>query len=75
MGNAISSCFSKYTTFSGRATRSEFWFFYLFYVIIYVIGAVVGIFVGNQYVVYFTSESPLRVIITRRGLSYLKFSV
>jgi uncharacterized membrane protein YhaH (DUF805 family) len=34
MGNAISTCFSKYATFSGRATRSEYWFFALFYVIV-----------------------------------------
>lgn len=27
---AISSCFSKYVTFSGRAPRSEFWFWALF---------------------------------------------
>jgi len=41
MGNAISVCFKKYATFSGRASRSEFWFFYLFYIIIYFIGMVV----------------------------------
>lgn len=52
MGNAISSCFSKYATFSGRATRSEFWFFYLFYMIIYILGAVVGAAVGSQFVMY-----------------------
>ena len=34
MGNAISACFSKYATFSGRATRSEYWFFFLFYAIV-----------------------------------------
>ncbi|MEM9583271.1 MAG: DUF805 domain-containing protein [Pseudomonadota bacterium] len=28
---AVSTCFSKYLTFSGRASRSEFWFFFLFY--------------------------------------------
>jgi len=32
-GQAVSTCFSKYATFSGRAPRSEYWFFYLFYVI------------------------------------------
>lgn len=41
MGNAISVCFKKYATFSGRASRSEFWFFYLFYIIVYFIGMVV----------------------------------
>ena len=29
-GEAISTCFSKYVTFSGRASRSEYWFFWLF---------------------------------------------
>ena len=41
MGNAISTCFSKYATFSGRATRSEYWFFQLFYVIVLIAVAVV----------------------------------
>jgi uncharacterized membrane protein YhaH (DUF805 family) len=27
---SISTCFAKYATFSGRATRSEYWWFYLF---------------------------------------------
>lgn len=27
---AIKTCFSKYATFSGRASRSEYWFFFLF---------------------------------------------
>lgn len=27
---AVKTCFSKYATFKGRATRSEYWFFYLF---------------------------------------------
>ena len=30
MGEAIKSCFSKYASFSGRARRSEYWFFNLF---------------------------------------------
>ena len=29
-GEAISTCFSKYVTFSGRANRPEFWWFMLF---------------------------------------------
>ena len=30
-GKAISTCFQKYADFSGRARRSEFWYFNLFY--------------------------------------------
>ena len=29
-GQAVSSCFSNYATFSGRATRSEYWYRCLF---------------------------------------------
>ncbi len=29
-GDAIKTVFSKYATFSGRARRSEFWYWYLF---------------------------------------------
>jgi uncharacterized membrane protein YhaH (DUF805 family) len=28
--DSIRTCFSKFATFDGRATRSEFWWFYLF---------------------------------------------
>ena len=30
---AVRTCLSKYVTFSGRAQRSEFWWFYLFNII------------------------------------------
>jgi uncharacterized membrane protein YhaH (DUF805 family) len=33
-GEAISSCFRNYANFSGRAVRSEFWYWYLFTVIV-----------------------------------------
>ncbi len=33
-GDAVRSCLHKYATFDGRATRSEFWWFYLFVVIV-----------------------------------------
>ena len=39
-GEAVKTCFSKYATFSGRARRSEFWFYYLFVIII---NAILGI--------------------------------
>ena len=44
-GEAISVCLGKYVTFSGRASRSEYWFFYLFSLII---GVVATIFQGGQ---------------------------
>jgi uncharacterized membrane protein YhaH (DUF805 family) len=33
-GEAIKSCFSKYATFSGRASRAEYWWFFLFTLIV-----------------------------------------
>ncbi len=29
-GESISTCFSKYATFDGRASRSEYWWWFLF---------------------------------------------
>jgi uncharacterized membrane protein YhaH (DUF805 family) len=30
---AVKTCFNKYVTFSGRAARSEFWYFFLFLIV------------------------------------------
>lgn len=35
---SISSCYSNYATFSGRASRSEYWFFALFHFLIALVG-------------------------------------
>ena len=42
MFNAVTTCLSKYAIFSGRAGRSEYWYFYLLYVIIYVLRTIIG---------------------------------
>ena len=39
-GESIKTCFSKYADFSGRATRSEFWWWALF---VLLVSAAVGI--------------------------------
>ena len=39
---SISTCMRKYVTFSGRATRSEFWWFYLFTVLVNLVASFVG---------------------------------
>ena len=41
-GESISTCLSKYADGKGRATRSEFWYFYLFYVVVWVVVQVIG---------------------------------
>jgi uncharacterized membrane protein YhaH (DUF805 family) len=40
--DSIRTCFSKYADFSGRASRSEYWWFFLFLVIVYCVAAVIG---------------------------------
>jgi Protein of unknown function (DUF805) len=34
---AISSCFRNYANFSGRAVRSEYWYWYLFVAIVLIV--------------------------------------
>lgn len=50
-GEAVKTCFSKYATFDGRATRSEFWWFYLFIVlvnlVVYIPVLLIGIAAAN----------------------------
>lgn len=54
---ALQVCMAKYVTFSGRASRSEFWFFFLWQV-------VVGLVLGQVDLVVFgsTSTGPLTAI-------------
>jgi uncharacterized membrane protein YhaH (DUF805 family) len=44
-GAAIKRFFSKYATFTGRASRGEYWWAYLFYIII--VGVLYGIFIAG----------------------------
>ena len=44
---SVSTCFQKYFDFKGRASRSEFWYFFLFYIITsFLVGWVIGSFVA-----------------------------
>jgi len=52
MGNAISTCLSKYATFSGRASRSEYWFFVLFTAIVGLISGIIAGVVGSDVLGY-----------------------
>lgn len=54
---AVKTCLKKYTVFSGRATRKEYWFFFLFIILFGfglaaltggLIGAVVGFITGGS---------------------------
>jgi uncharacterized membrane protein YhaH (DUF805 family) len=41
-GQAISVCLSKYATFTGRASRPEFWWFFLFQFLISLAASMLG---------------------------------
>jgi uncharacterized membrane protein YhaH (DUF805 family) len=50
MQRAVSSCLEKYAVFNGRASRSEYWFFYLFFNIL-------------QFIALFSkSQLPLNIV-------------
>jgi uncharacterized membrane protein YhaH (DUF805 family) len=50
---SIASGYSKYVTFSGRASRSEYWFFVLFSVLVAVACATVDIALGLNFALFY----------------------
>lgn len=46
-GKAISTCLTKFFTFAGRASRSEYWYFYLFFVLAAIGAGFIDGFVGS----------------------------
>lgn len=40
-GDAVRTCFQKYVEFKGRASRPEYWWFFLSYAIVYVVGLII----------------------------------
>ena len=59
-GGAIKSCFSKYATFGGRASRSEYWYWVLFSVLI----GVAAIFIDTAIGVPLEKRGPVDAITT-----------
>ena len=47
---AIKSGFNKYVTFSGRAARSEYWYWTLFAIIADIVAAIIDAFVASGFV-------------------------
>src|SRR3954454_804049 len=46
--DAVRTCFQKYVTFSGRARRSEFWYFVLFNVIVGFVAGIIDVIIGTR---------------------------
>lgn len=61
---AVRTClFEKYVTFSGRASRSEYWYFFLFYILVIVALTMLFLLVGGGLSSFETGEIS--------GLAYL----
>jgi uncharacterized membrane protein YhaH (DUF805 family) len=43
---AVKSCFAKYATFSGRASRAEFWYFGLFMALAHIVATIADAAIG-----------------------------
>ena len=52
--DAVKTCFLKYVTFSGRASRSEYWWFFLFCLICQIIASILD--------TLFLEPPPLRLL-------------
>jgi uncharacterized membrane protein YhaH (DUF805 family) len=46
--DAVKICLSKYADFSGRARRSEFWFFFLFTVLVSIVASIIDSILGTN---------------------------
>lgn len=74
-GTAISTCFKKYFDFTGRASKSEFWYFVLFvFLLLFGAGVLLGIFMPNNtsydevvaWIIYLPLLAPLVAVTARR---------
>jgi uncharacterized membrane protein YhaH (DUF805 family) len=49
---AVSDAFSKYATFSGRSSRSAYWWFYLFNILILIAALLVDLALSTSGIIY-----------------------
>jgi uncharacterized membrane protein YhaH (DUF805 family) len=65
---SVTTCLGKYATFSGRASRSEFWWFQLFMLLLIFFGMFIDFLLG-------TSEQDLFVSFVNLGITLPAFAV
>lgn len=61
---SIKTCFSKYAVFSGRASRSEFWFFYLFILLASIATVIIDVIILGYSLDTYTPINSIFVLIT-----------
>ncbi|WP_432477467.1 DUF805 domain-containing protein [Nocardioides sp. GXQ0305] len=47
--DAVRTCLAKYVVFSGRARRSEYWWFVLFNILVSIAAGIVDVILGTDY--------------------------
>jgi uncharacterized membrane protein YhaH (DUF805 family) len=62
---AVRTCLSKYVDFTGRARRSEFWYFFLFSLLVQVVASILDSILGTD---FDTGSSGLISTIASLGL-------
>ncbi len=65
--DAVKTCLSKYATFSGRAARSEYWFFYLATILIMIVASIIDGILGTG----FKTVNPLTGVEQSSGYGWL----
>ena len=50
--DAIRDAFSKYVTFTGRSSRSAYWWFYLFGVLVLIVALIIDYALGTSGIIY-----------------------
>jgi len=59
---AVKTCLNKYATFSGRARRSEYWYFFLFMMIVNIVASVLdSVIFGDMPLLYLIATLGLLV--------------
>jgi uncharacterized membrane protein YhaH (DUF805 family) len=46
--DAVRTCLNKYADFSGRARRSEYWWFFLFNVLVSIVASIIDAIIGTR---------------------------
>ena len=62
-GGAVSSCFRKYATFRGRASRAEYWWFVLFELLVFGAAAILGGITGSSELTTFLLPASILVFV------------
>lgn len=70
LGEAVKSVFSQYAKFSGRARRSEYWYFALFQIIVGIVLGVVAMIISESLVTIIDGIWTLAVLLPSLAVTW-----